>query len=246
MQRDNSNDWQIINKTTSGDLSFYSYGTGTNPLVISRSSGVITADNGFNIGNTKLRWGGTTTPTLGLPFSAAGALWLEVNDGDTGGIAIDNDGVTVFGAGDNGYVFRVIDEDVYQSISNVTNSTTFQVNQGQNGGGYMRGPFDVTGNLTVGGTLTENSSLRYKKDIVTIEGGLDKVMRMRGVTYLKKETNIKEVGVIAEEINEILPDLVKYNTEGQIDSVSYSRITAVLIEAIKELKQEINDLKNNG
>jgi hypothetical protein len=246
MQRDNSNDWQIINKTTSGDLSFYSYGTGTNPLVISRSSGVITADNGFNIGNTKLRWGGTTTPTLGLPFSAAGALWLEVNDGDTGGIAIDNDGVTVFGAGDNGYVFRVIDEDVYQSISNVTNSTTFQVNQGQNGGGYMRGPFDVTGNLTVGGTLTENSSLRYKKDIVTIEGGLDKVMRMRGVTYLKKETNIKEVGVIAEEINEILPDLVKYNTEGQIDSVSYSRITAVLIEAIKELKQEINELKNNG
>ena len=69
---------------------------------------------------------------------------------------------------------------------------------------------------------------------------------MRGVTYLKKENDIKEVGVIAEEIGEILPDLVKYNTEGQIDSVSYGRITAVLIEAIKELKQEINDLKNNG
>lgn len=108
------------------------------------------------------------------------------------------------------------------------------------------GNMQIAGNFTLGGTLTENSSLRYKKDIVTIEGGLDKVMRMRGVTYLKKETNIKEVGVIAEEINEILPDLVKYNTEGQIDSVSYSRITAVLIEAIKDLKQEINELKNNG
>jgi hypothetical protein len=341
MQRDNSNDWQIINKTTSGDLSFYSYGTGTNPLVISRSSGVITADNGFNIGSTKLRWGGNTTPTLGFPFTAAAnAFWIDVNDGDTGGIVVDNDGTTIYGAGDAGYVFRVIDEDVYQGNSNVTSSTTFQINQGVNGGGYVRGAFEVTGNLTtagltsngigvfnstndtqislrstdawagiefddsgtadyiwynggnqtfsigggggnvsgkklhvhggmtigssytatsnptnglnvqgdttIGGTLTENSSLRYKKDIVTIEGGLDKVMRMRGVTYLKKETNIKEVGVIAEEINEILPDLVKYNTEGQIDSVSYSRITAVLIEAIKELKQEINELKNNG
>jgi hypothetical protein len=102
-----------------------------------------------------------------------------------------------------------------------------------------------SGNLVVGGTLTENSSIRYKKDVVTIENGLDKVLKMRGVTYLKKDNNVKEVGVIAEEISEILPDLVKHNTEGQIDSVSYGRITAVLIEAIKDLKKEIDILKTN-
>lgn len=111
-------------------------------------------DNGtyLSIGNptnTRIKWGGNTTPTLGLPFSGAtNALWLEVNDGDTGGIAIDNEGVTVYGAGDTGYVFRAIDEDVYQSTLNVTSSTTFQVNQGANGGGYIRGLFNVTDYLT--------------------------------------------------------------------------------------------------
>jgi hypothetical protein len=103
-----------------------------------------------------------------------------------------------------------------------------------------------TGNMTVGGTLTENSSIRYKKEIETISYGLDKVLQMRGVTYLKKENDIKEVGVIAEEIAEILPDIVLYDSEGKPDSVSYGRITAVLIEAIKDLKKEINELKNNG
>lgn len=112
-------------------------------------------DNGtyLSIGNptnTRIKWGGTTTPTLGLPFSPTNALWLEVNDGDTGGIAIDNDGVTVYGAGDNGYVFRVIDEDVYQSTLNVDASTNFYVTQGQNGGGYIRGIFNVTDYLTAG------------------------------------------------------------------------------------------------
>jgi hypothetical protein len=68
---------------------------------------------------------------------------------------------------------------------------------------------------------------------------------MRGVTYLKKENDIKEVGVIAEEIAEIFPELVNYDTEGRPDSVSYGRITGLLIEAIKDLKKEIDILKTN-
>jgi len=104
----------------------------------------------------------------------------------------------------------------------------------------------IAANITSTGTLTETSSIRYKKDIETISYGLDKVLQMRGVTYLKKENDIKEVGVIAEEIAEIFPELVNYDTEGRPDSVSYGRITGLLIEAIKDLKKEINDLKNNG
>jgi hypothetical protein len=62
----------------------------------------------------------------------------------------------------------------------------------------------VYNNFVVGGRITENSSIRYKKDIETLEGGLDKVLAMRGVTYVKKDTGIKEVGLIAEELAEIL------------------------------------------
>jgi hypothetical protein len=100
-------------------------------------------------------------------------------------------------------------------------------------------------NLTATGTITETSSLRYKENVETIKYGLDRVLQMRGVTYNKKDNGVKEVGVIAEEIYEVLPEVVLKNEEGDIDSVSYSRITAVLIEAIKDLKKEIEDLKAN-
>jgi hypothetical protein len=101
------------------------------------------------------------------------------------------------------------------------------------------------GNATISGTFTETSSLRYKENVETIKYGLDKVLQMRGVTYNKKDNGVKEVGVIAEEIYEVLPEVVLKSEEGEIDSVSYSRITAVLIEAIKDLKKEIEDLKAN-
>ena len=107
---------------------------------------------------------------------------------------------------------------------------------------YFGGAY-VTNNFVVGGRITENSSIRYKKDIETLEGGLDKVLAMRGVTYIKKDTGIKEVGLIAEELAEILPEVVGFDTQGQPDSVSYSRLTAILVEAIKDLKKEIDELK---
>jgi hypothetical protein len=101
------------------------------------------------------------------------------------------------------------------------------------------------GNTTFGGTITENSSIRYKENVETINNGLDKVLQMRGVTYDKKDSGVKEIGVIAEEIYEVLPEVILKNEEGEVDSVSYGRITAVLIEAIKDLKKEIEELKAN-
>jgi hypothetical protein len=100
-------------------------------------------------------------------------------------------------------------------------------------------------NATFAGTITENSSIRYKENVETIKYGLDKVLQMRGVTYDKKDNGVREMGVIAEEIYEVLPEVVLKNEEGEIDSVSYGRIVGVLIEAIKDLKKEIEDLKSN-
>jgi hypothetical protein len=100
-------------------------------------------------------------------------------------------------------------------------------------------------NVTFAGTITENSSIRYKENVETIKYGLDKVLQLRGFTYDKKDNGVKEIGVIAEEIYEVLPEVILKNEEGEVDSVSYGRITAVLIEAIKDLKKEIEDLKAN-
>ena len=96
---------------------------------------------------------------------------------------------------------------------------------------------------TFSGTITESSSLRYKENVETIKYGLDKVLQMRGVTYNKKDNGVKEIGVIAEEIYDVLPEVVLKNEESEIDSVSYGRIVGVLIEAIKEQQKQIEELK---
>jgi hypothetical protein len=99
------------------------------------------------------------------------------------------------------------------------------------------------GNVTFSGTITENSSIRYKENVEPIKYGLDKVLQMRGVTYNKKDNGVKEVGVIAEEIYKVLPEVVLKNEEGEPDSISYGRIVGVLIEGMKEQQKQIQELK---
>jgi hypothetical protein len=109
--------------------------------------------------------------------------------------------------------------------------------------GY-KGSWDANGNLTVTGTITESSAKRYKENIKSLENSLDKIIKLRGVSYNKIETGDKEIGLIAEEVNEILPELITKNTNGEIESVAYGRVVSILIEAIKELKIELDKLKN--
>jgi hypothetical protein len=103
------------------------------------------------------------------------------------------------------------------------------------------GNFYTKGSITVGGIFTENSSIRYKTNVETIKYGLDKILQMRGVTYTRKDSGNIEAGVIAEEMYDVTPLVVLKNKDGEVDSVSYGRINAYLIEAVKELKQEINE-----
>ena len=92
-------------------------------------------------------------------------------------------------------------------------------------------------------SFTETSSIRYKENVVELDNSLDKVLSMRGVSYNRKGSDDTEIGVIAEEVADIVPEIIKFTKSGEADSVSYGRITALLIEAIKEQQQQINELK---
>ena len=86
------------------------------------------------------------------------------------------------------------------------------------------------------------SDIRYKENINTVESALSKVDQLRGVKFDWKESGLPSYGVIAQELEEVLPELVHgYDPK----TVNYNGIIGVLIEAIKELKAEVEELKNN-
>ena len=99
------------------------------------------------------------------------------------------------------------------------------------------------GAATFNNNVTAFSDERLKDNIETLEDGLDKVEQLRGVTYTRDGK--ENIGVIAQEIEKILPEIVKTaDDEMGTKSVDYSRITAVLIEAVKELSARVKELEN--
>lgn len=100
--------------------------------------------------------------------------------------------------------------------------------------------------ITAAGNVTAFSDVRLKHDIKTIEGGLEIVEKLRGVTYKRKDTekDKENIGVIAQEVEEILPQIVNTaNDEMGTKSVDYGKITSVLIEAVKELSARVKELE---
>ena len=102
---------------------------------------------------------------------------------------------------------------------------------------------NLAGNFTATGNVTAFSDERLKENVQTIEGALDKVAQMRGVTYnYKSELNDGQrgTGVIAQEMQQVMPEAVE---EGEYLSVAYGNLVGVLIEAVKELKAELDQCK---
>jgi hypothetical protein len=108
----------------------------------------------------------------------------------------------------------------------------------------VTGGVGVGGNLFVGGALTESSSATLKENITPIDGALDLILQLTGVVYDRRDGSRKnEAGLIAEEVNKVLPNLITLDDQGIPLGVQYTKLTAYLIEAVKSLKAEIDQLK---
>ena len=92
--------------------------------------------------------------------------------------------------------------------------------------------------LTVA-SLVESSALKYKKDIIAISESLKNVRQMQGVYFTRIEDDSKQIGFIADDIYKIYPELVEIR-DGEVDSLRYQRITAILVEAVKELSDKVD------
>jgi len=106
----------------------------------------------------------------------------------------------------------------------------------------LTGNLTVTEDLFVQGTLFETSDISLKDDVVTITKALELVSNLRGVNFKWKKDKNQSTGVIAQEVEEVLPHIVATDDNG-IKSVNYTSIIGILIEAIKELSSQVEDIK---
>jgi hypothetical protein len=110
-------------------------------------------------------------------------------------------------------------------------------------GTTTRFTFDDAGHLTATGNINSSSDARLKTNITTLTNSLDKVLSLRGVEYDRVDNEgMHQIGVIAQEVEEVVPDLVSTDDNG-MKSVAYGHIAPLLIEAIKEQQKQIEALK---
>jgi hypothetical protein len=107
----------------------------------------------------------------------------------------------------------------------------------------QKASIDSSGNMSLAGTLTEASSLALKENIEDFTPRLDIINKIRPVKYNKKKESKKEIGLIAEELAELFPELVEKDKNGNPSGVNYSRAVTVLLGGFKELYKEVQELK---
>jgi D-arabinose 5-phosphate isomerase GutQ len=102
---------------------------------------------------------------------------------------------------------------------------------------------DASGNFTAIGNVIAYSDIKLKTNIHTIEDALHKVSQLRGVTYDRKSDGVPQIGVIAQEVKEVVPEVVIEDESGVL-GVAYGNMVGLLLEAVKELKAKVEELEN--
>jgi len=175
--------------------------------------------------------------------SASRVLYLKQNGINAGNIVQFQDHVSnnvweVVGRNNTFYIYNNMNSQGYAFYINPNNN---YIGIDKSSAGYN---LDVSGTIRATSDVIAFSDKRVKENIVTVDNALDKVTKLRGVTYTRKDTDDKstKVGVIAQEVLEVLPEVVEKDHEGMY-SVAYGNMAGVFIEAIKELKAEVDSLK---
>lgn len=192
-----------------------------NITTLSSANSTLTTTNITTATVGALTVSGTATINTNLTLNGTTRnLYVNSNPASGNGIRLNNSGS-----------LSVIDFTQEMRFRNGAGSTTYLT-------------IATNGNLTAAGDITAFSDESLKTDIVQIGNALDKVSSLRGVSFkrIDQDDNKTHIGVIAQEIEKILPEVVTTNSDG-IKTVAYGNITGLLIEAIKELKEEIDTLK---
>jgi hypothetical protein len=208
----------------------------------------------FNAGAT---FGGVVDADSGVTIDNITIDGTEI-DLSSGDLTLDVAGDIILDAAGNDLIFQ----SAGTAIGHITNSASdlvieskvsdkdmiFKGNDGGSGITALTLDMSGAGAATFNNDVTAFSDKRLKTDIKNIDNALSKVMKMQGVYYKRNDVDDakEQVGVLAQDMEEILPQVVlTADDEMKTKSVDYGKICSVLIEAIKDLKQQVDELKGN-
>ena len=99
----------------------------------------------------------------------------------------------------------------------------------------------VQGAIYASGDITALSDQRYKQNITSLSNSLNNVSKISGYSYTRTDYNVGEsnIGLLAQEVKEVYPEAVHYDTKNDMYSINYGCLLAPVIESIKELKATI-------
>ena len=186
----------------------------------------------------------TITIQAGAPTPAGSNTQIQFNNAGVGGasanLTFDGSNVRVSGA----LTATAVSSTWSQVGLGLTFTTGIATNFTVSGVATVTA-LNATGIYVSGITTSQDfdalSDMRYKTNVTTVNGALDKVKLLRGVKFDWKESGLSSYGVIAQELEEVLPEIV----HGQNPkTVNYNAIIGILIEAIKELQNEMDRFKS--
>ena len=223
------------------------------------------ANNTFLSSNAQ----GATKP-MALSFDAGDFIFRNTNTSATTAVdtavtltermRIDSSGNVGIGTTSPDGILQVVDSGVSQLILGYNgNSINFFDGDSQrfrNAAGterfrmYSNGDFHADGDVVA--YSTSISDARLKDNVKPLESSLDKIMNLKGVEYIwnnGSRKGQKDIGFIAQEVEDVIPEIVRekevlFDEDTKYKTVDYEKITAVLVEAVKELQQEMVELKN--
>jgi hypothetical protein len=202
-----------------GSLS-YNSGTGVISYTTPNSDGIAEGATNLYFTNARAR----------SAISASGSLSYN----STTGVISFTDAVTSVAGRTGAVTLAISDVASLQSALDGKLSTS---------GGSLSGNLSVTGTITATGDITAFSDIRTKMGVETINEALYKVKQLRGVSYVSKFNMEDRIGVIAQEVERVVPEVVFTHSNG-LKSVAYQNLVGLLIEAIKDLEERVSELEH--
>lgn len=226
--------------TLAGTLAVANGGTGATDAATARTNLSVPSATGGGASGT---WSINISGNAATASSVSGTI--AVANGGTGAndaaTARSNLGVpSATGSGASGTWSISISGNANTATSATSATTASTANALNSGNSYSMVNLTASGSITASGNVTAFSDARLKTDLVRIEGALDKVEALTGYVYTRLDTGEKQTGLIAQDVQQMLPEAV---VEGEYLSVAYGNLMGLMVEAIKELRAEVADLR---